>query len=106
MDDQIDGYYICVDDRICPFTSEILQTVQVRCYGFRSEYSVLAGESFDRVIEFFEVDGDLKGAIDAAKTWYPKAKYEGEQRGKPIQNHKMSDVAPSWFDPADAGEEW
>ena len=92
MDDQIDGYYICVAEGWCSWTNEAYQNVQVRCYGFRSEYSVLAGERFDRVIEIFEVDGDLKGAIEAAKTWYPKA--------------KMSDVAPSWFDPADAGEEW
>ena len=108
MSDEVQGYYICVDDGICPWTNEAHQNVQVRSYGRYSESSVLAGEGFDRIVERFDVSdhGNLKDTIDFAQSEYPKAKYEGEQQGVPIQNHKMSDIAPGWFDPADIGEDW
>ena len=107
MSDEVQGYYICVAEDACPFTSEEIQNVQVREYGTICESSVWAGDSFDRIVERFDVSdhGNLKDTIDFAQSEYPKAKYEGEQRGVPIKN-TMSSVAPSWFDPADAGEEW
>ena len=107
MSDEVQGYYICVAEDACPFTSEEIQNVQVREYGTICESSVWAGDSFDRIVERFDVSdhGNLKDTIKHAKEEYPKAKYEGTKRGKPIQN-KMSDIAPDWYDPANIGEEY
>ena len=46
---------------------------------------------------------------DAIKTW-PRCTFHGEKREEQYWNsmerYANSDVAPAWFDPADAGETW
>jgi hypothetical protein len=46
---------------------------------------------------------------DSIKAW-PRCDYHGEQRMKQyegsLEQESRSDIAPNWFDPADAGETW
>ena len=46
---------------------------------------------------------------DALKSW-PRCTFHGEKREEQywssMERYANSDFAPSWFDPADAGETW
>jgi len=53
-------------------------------------------------VDYWTVGGSLKG--------WPRCDYHGMRRQDQYENsleqESQSDVAPSWFDPTDAGETW
>lgn len=65
-------------------------------HGFYEESSVLAGQSRRQVLGFFD-------SVEEAKKEYPNAEVLGYQTRS---GSYMSDIPPSDFDPADAGERW
>jgi hypothetical protein len=72
------------------------KTFDVYELGIEPEHSVRAGLEFRRFIDSFKTYMDAHNA-------YPKAVFHECGLG-PVT--PMSSVAPSWFDPADAGESW
>jgi hypothetical protein len=60
--------------------------------------------------ECLDYDPDTcSGPVDYRHSW-PRCAFHGEKRLRDhensIERYADSDVAPSWFDPADAGERW
>jgi hypothetical protein len=66
-------------------------------HGVYGEDSVLAGEDFRQLVQAYDT-------LEAAVLAHPEAEVlEYEWVPAPVF---MPDVAPDWFDPLDAGEEW
>jgi len=65
-------------------------------FGTYPRWSVLAGQDMQKRIEGFD-------SLEEAKAVYPMLPVVD---GKPMRVAASSDVAPDWFDPMAAGEEW
>lgn len=69
-------------------------------HGTYEESSVLAGQYRRCFLEVYDTEAE-------AIAQYPEAQVEeGSTKVFADMATGMSDMAPSWFDPADAGEEW
>lgn len=65
--------------------------------GTYSRSSVLAGQSFRQLVQFFN-------SPEEAQEAYPKAIIDRDgTKPEPVE---VSRLAPDWFDPLDAGEVW
>ena len=97
MQDKV-SYTIEPDDR---FPGEVV----VWEHGVYPRSSVLAGEDRRSWRDSFKT-------VEEAKAAYPKAEVMEHSTGDPFKNilgdmgNNMSQVAPDWFDPLDAGEVW
>lgn len=65
-------------------------------------------------MECLDLSNECRGDVtmwttDGLKYW-PRCEFHGERRlaryENSIERYANSDVAPSWFDPTDAGERW
>lgn len=82
-------------DTICPVgpAGQSWKACGIYTYG---KNSVREGETQEVPVEWFDT-------LDEARAKYPEAEVVGYEK----QSHPpMADSAPSWFDPADAGESW
>ena len=68
-------------------------------HGEYPEDSVLAGQYARCAIDTFNT-------LEEASKAYPKASILERSTRIPSSWISMSDIPPSWFDPADAGERW
>lgn len=66
-------------------------------HGTYPRHSVLAGQARRSFVDTFDT-------LEDAQRRFPKAQVL-EHSSRPFEQ-PMSDCPPSWFDPADAGEEW
>jgi len=70
--------------------------VTVYGYGTYPRYSVLAGQTRKVFLDQFD-------SVEQAKAAYPKAK---QGAGYIVSSDPLGPLAPDWFDPAAAGEQW
>lgn len=108
---------ICQDGRLGPVTLKMAsgenrdmewEIVDADIHHITTEVPVAAEECLDYGA------GNCRGPVDyhwtgGSRSW-PRCDYHQEQRMKrreeSIEKYADSDVAPSWFDPAAAGERW
>ena len=70
----------------------------------------------DECLEYHDGDNGCQGPVGyhwngdpAGKTWPRCTNHQDRReraRDNSIEKYANSDVAPAWFDPADAGERW
>lgn len=74
---------------------------KVKQCGTYGPTSVLAGQSYRQTVGYYRT-------VEEARKEYPQARVLDSPHltSHPMFQPRMSDVAPSWFDPAAAGEVW